>query len=175
MGRISVKGYKTPDEMYMEYLDKHVAGVREVYETILKPILIEECVEDGMLTLIDLLITKHDASKKSNQEWFAYRNYFYDKENHSRSSEEFNMAWNYHQKRNPHHCQYWVLINDVDEPQLQAMEMPFEYVIELLCDWHSAGQHYGNTAYDWYDKQKDKMILHPNTRALIEKYLEYLK
>lgn len=160
--------------MYKDYLDKHISGLSRVYQETLYPAICNDC-SPATLDKISRLISEHDNSKKSDEEWAPYRNYFYDPENNSRSSEEFNYAWNHHQKSNPHHWQYWCLINDVDEPQVQALDMPFEYIIEMLCDWQSAGMHYGNTAYDWYQKQKDKMILSENTRRIVEKYIEYLK
>ena len=166
---------KTPNELYEEYLIKHRQGVVDVYHNVIEPILRDEGVESAILDKIEELIYDHDASKFSDAEWDAYRDYFYDKENHPRSSEAFNHAWKHHQNHNPHHWNYWVLINDVDEPQVQALDMPFEYVIEMLCDWQSAGNHYGNTAYDWYNKNGNRMILSDNTRKIIEKYIGYLK
>ena len=167
---------KSPDDQYEEYLQTHVQGVHEVYTDVLRPVLEEEGISEDILSKIDYLIDHHDDSKRSPEEWSAYRDHFYDPENNPRSHDlKFNLAWNHHQKSNPHHWNYWVLINDVDDPQVEALEMPFEYVIEMLCDWQSAGHHYGNTAYDWYQKQKSKMILHDNTRKLIERYIKYLR
>lgn len=166
----------TPTVQYKKYLKKHREGVMKFYETLLKPALISNGdADEKTLEKIESLIKKHDASKNSSAEFSAYRNYFYDKEKYSRSSDEFNIAWNHHQKNNPHHWQYWILVNDVDKPQFQPLDMPLCYIIEMLADWHSAGNHYGNTAYDWYNKQKDKMLLSDNTRAIVEKYIQYLK
>ena len=166
----------SPDELYREYLSKHREGVREAYYNILLPILEDEGIDNSLLETIDSIIDNHDSSKYESVEFIAYRNYFYDPEGHPRShNEEFNKAWNHHQKCNPHHWQYWCLINDVDEPQLESLDMPLEYIIEMLCDWQSAGNYYGNTAYDWYSKQKDRMMLSENTRNIVEKYIEYFK
>lgn len=164
------------DSKYQEYLYNHIEGIRSAFDNILKPVLISEGISDDMLEIIDHNISQHDKSKYSEDEWAPYRDHFYDPNKNSRSNNiVYNYAWNHHQKHNPHHWNYWVIINDVDEPQIQALEMPFEYVIEMLCDWASAGNHYGNTAYEWYQRQKDKMILHTETRKLVEKYIEYLK
>lgn len=161
---------------YHNYLTKHVEGVHRVFEEIMTPILREEGIPQEEFDDIYAVIKDHDKSKRGAEEFIAYRNHFYDPEGHPRSgSEEFNQAWLHHQNTNPHHWQYWCLINDVDEPQVQALDMPFKYIVEMLCDWQSAGNHYGNTAYDWYEKQKDKMILSENTRKMVEKYIEYFK
>lgn len=163
---------KTPDELYEEYLTKHVQGVQDIYYNTMKPILVGEGIDDDTLSKIEVLIINHDASKRDEEEWNAYRDYFYDKENNPRSSEAFNYAWKHHQNHNPHHWNYWVLVNDCDEPQVQPLDMPLEYIVEMLADWSSAGKYYGNTANYWYNKQKDKMLLSPKTREIIEKYLK---
>jgi len=160
---------------YDAYLKKHTEGVRRAFESIMLPLLREENISQEEVDHIQGIIEMHDKSKYGQEEFPAYRDYFYDPEHNSRSSEAFNLAWMHHQNHNPHHWQYWCLINDVDEPQVQALDMPKAYVVEMLCDWQSAGNHYGNTAYDWYEKQKDKMILSENTRKLVEKYIEYFK
>lgn len=168
---------KSPDDMYKEYLTKHVQGVKDVYKNIMYDVLLKESdltVEE--LHEIEEIIGHHDESKYSEEEWGAYRDHFYDPEKNPRSgSTQFDLAWNHHQNSNPHHWQYWCLINDVDNPQVQPLDMPLKYIIEMLCDWQSAGNFYGNTAYQWYEKQKNRMILSENTREIVEKYIEYLK
>ena len=165
----------SPDSMYRDYLKKHRDGVKSVYFDVMLPILKEEAIDEATLLDIEEIIEVHDLSKDDDVEFIAYRDYFYDSENNPRNTDEFNLAWNHHQKCNPHHWQYWCLVNDVDEPQVQPLDIPFKYIIEMLCDWQSAGAYYGNTAYDWYDKQKSKMILSENTRRIVEKYIQYLK
>ena len=117
----------------------------------------------------------HDLSKSEPSEYIAYDEYFYGGNKSYEVVKNFNYAWLKHIHHNPHHWQYWCLINDVDEPQVEALDMPFKYIVEMLCDWQSAGNHYGNTAYDWYEKQKEKMILSENTRKTVEKYIGYFK
>lgn len=52
----------------------------------------------------------------------------------------------------------------------QALDMPNVYRREMLADWHGAGKALGkpDTA-GWYESRKDKIQLHPETRAWIEK------
>ena len=166
---------RTPDNLYYEYLCSHVQKVQDIYEDILRPVLKKEGVPNELLSEIHESLLSHDRSKHSEEEWSAYRNKFYDKEKYPGDPIEYLYAWNHHQKSNPHHWQYWCLINDVDEPQVQPLDMPFKYIVEMLCDWHSAGLHYGNTAYEWYMRQKDRMILSEKTREIVEKYIVYLK
>lgn len=86
----------------------------------------------------------------------------------------FDLAWNHHQKRNPHHWQYWILVNDNSEPQEQLLEMPDRYRREMLADWRGAGRALGfPDTLAWYTENRDKIRLHPNTRAWIDAQLGY--
>lgn len=124
-------------------------------------------------------VAQHDLSKWCEEEYDAYDKYFYGKEKTAAVKEAFNKAWLHHIHHNPHHWQHWVLINDDDGTV--ALEMPEEYVIEMLCD-HLAFSFKENKLdeiFSWYKDHKNNMILHKNTKALYEsllnKYKESLK
>ena len=55
--------------------------------------------------------------------------------------------------------------------------MPYEYVIEMICDWwsfsHKSGKLY--EILDWYETHKERMILHDNTRKIVEDILYKIK
>ena len=124
----------------------------------------------------------HDWSKFLPSEWIPYVNHFYG-EGKSREdageyydaantgSDTFDYAWLYHQHRNKHHWQYWMLPQDDDEDKL--LQMPDKYRREMLADWRGAGR--AITGIDntprWYLNHKDKMQLHSDTRAWIERQL----
>ena len=80
----------------------------------------------------------------------------------------FNKSWMLHQRRNKHHHQYWVLRED--SGNVFAIEMPVKYATEMVCDWIGAGKAINgkNDVVSWYEKNKDKMILHENTRKFVE-------
>lgn len=127
----------------------------------------------------------HDLSKFSPSEFFPYMNHFYLRK--SKAIEggylkqldtipdpAFDKAWQLHLKRNPHHWQYWVSVSDhgtVQTPKVSPM--PDKYWKEMVADWRGAGraQGYGDNTLEWYDKHKDSMILHPETRANVESEL----
>jgi hypothetical protein len=55
-----------------------------------------------------------------------------------------------------------------------ALEMPVKDRAEMLCDWIGAGRALGKPdTLAWYNANKDKMRLHPETRAWIEWKLRY--
>lgn len=54
----------------------------------------------------------------------------------------------------------------------KALPMPDRYRREMLADWRGAGRAYGNSdTAAWYLKNKNNIILHPETRQWIEDQL----
>ena len=120
----------------------------------------------------------HDWSKFLPSEFIPYANHDFDKARDETGyykptdtgDKAFDFAWLLHQKRNKHHWQWWTLPEDGGG--LKVLEMPLRYRKEMLCDWRGAGRAYGTPdTKRWWEKNKDKMQLHPNTRKWIEKNL----
>lgn len=119
----------------------------------------------------------HDLSKLSPTEWFPYVERFYGSKPSPRDATgaydplkvggDFDLAWLSHQHHNDHHHQYWVLRGDSDGTKV--LEMPPAARAEMLCDWRGAGLAQGKSdVLGWYAANRDKMRLHPSTRAWIE-------
>ena len=153
--------------LYDEYLYDHINNVRKAYAWMVEHRIIpaDSFVQD---------ISEHDLSKKDPQEYDAYDRYFYGGNKSYKVVRDFNYAWLRHIHHNPHHWQYWVLQHD-DEPE-EALEMPKQYVIEMICDWWSFSWKSGNLMeiFDWYEKHKN-MKLHDKTRKMVEETLEKMK
>ena len=114
----------------------------------------------------------HDISKFLISEFIPYAFYFYGSyEDKKKWKNKFNIAWNKHQKRNKHHYQYWILIND--DSTIIPQEIPEKYIIEMICDWIGASKAITgkDNTKEWYKKEKDTKILHEKTRNIIERYL----
>lgn len=116
----------------------------------------------------------HDWDKFLPDEWFPYAQTFYNKDGSKRYEEfpAFTVAWNHHQKRNPHHWQYWLITWDRGETE--CLPMPEAYIREMIADWRGAGKALGkpNTC-EWYENNINKMRLHPETRARVEYLIGY--
>ena len=124
----------------------------------------------------------HDMSKFCPTEWLPYAEYFYgEKPTKSHGFHNpglnlaFDIAWLKHIHRNPHHWQFWVL--QQDDGETIPLEMPIKYVEEMVCDWRGAGkaQGFGDNTKWWYLKNKEKMILHHETRKYIEVLINKIK
>lgn len=128
----------------------------------------------------------HDLSKLLPGEFIPYARYFYGREDTIRrdktgyykptdtGDKAFDFAWLLHQKRNKHHWQWWILPED--EGGVKVLPMPEVYRKEMICDWKGAGKAQGkkgpNECREWYQVNKTKMQLHPETRKWIEQKLE---
>lgn len=152
---------------YNTYITEHVANVQKAYFWLRDHNIIKD------LNLYDQ-INIHDLSKYSDEEYKAYDNYFYGNKT-KKVQEEFDYAWLHHIHNNPHHWQYWLLVNDEDGTY--ALEMPENYVIEMISDWWAFSHKSGNLyeIFDWYKKNKKRQILHENTRKLVEEILDKIK
>jgi len=208
--------------LYLRYVARH------------KWFVFRECCKLG----IPLAGVIHDWSKFTPSEWFPYVRFFYgakgepikrrDSTGYYKPTDTgdaaFDFAWLLHQKRNPHHWQWWVLPEDspkcewqvqAHQPEfgpyylayrgqplarfetptgenvsdaafrlvqiaekalatgsLKVLPMPDRYRREMLADWRGAGLAQGTPdTVKWYKANRDKMQLHPETRAWIEERL----
>lgn len=157
---------------YDNYLKSHISNVQKAAEWLLFhfPELLKDVDENRLRNNLN----NHDQSKYLPEEYDAYDAYFYGGNKSHKVVSDFNLAWLHHIHQNPHHWQHWVLIHD-DEPE-EILEMPKEYVIEMIADWWSFGHKSGNLKdiFDWYEQHKD-MKLHPKTRKLVEDILGNIK
>lgn len=119
----------------------------------------------------------HDSSKDLPDEYEAYDKYFYGNNKSYAVVQNFNKAWLMHIHRNPHHWQHWILINDDPGEGMVIMDMPYKYIIEMICDWWAFSWKKGNLneIFSWYDEHKDYIKLSDKTRKTVEDILEKLK
>ena len=76
-------------------------------------------IKDGDTILLNLGISKsredllfrvkaHDVSKYGDDEFEAYRNYFYPKEGEKKDRKAFDIAWKHHYTHNSHHWEFYL-------------------------------------------------------------------
>ena len=135
----------------------------------------------------------HDLSKFRWSEWLPYAQYFYsDMKQHEALwaigefgcaelapwgfyvKERFNLAWLFHQHRNAHHWQYWILRDGGEDNRNKLIPMPRKYAVEMYCDWVGAGLAITGKRdiRDWYTKNRPRMILHPETTTIIDELVK---
>jgi hypothetical protein len=170
-------------EEYDRYLETHVLNVERAFAWLFGrlPLDLIECYwTDKTFTYIAGYLpisAHHDDTKWSESEYDAYDAYFF-KERTEEVEKAFDYAWLHHIHNNPHHWQHWLLYDDDGEkPKIKALEMPKPYAIEMVADWWSFSWQLGDKTeiLRWYDENKDKMMLHPNTRAFVEGILDFIR
>ena len=165
------------DEMrdqYDKYLDEHISNVKRGFDWLYTnlPELFQEYDADHLGNII----TNHDDSKYDTEEYYPYCEYFYGhNRNSSETLEDFDYAWLHHQHNNPHHWQHWLLRED--DGNMKALKMPYEYVIEMICDWWAFSWKKDNLyeIFDWYKDNTKKHLFHEETKKQVEDILEKLK
>lgn len=126
----------------------------------------------------------HDLSKYSPVEFIPGVKYYQGNRSPNdaqRIAEGCSSAWLHHKGRNRHHLEYWTDYNPASNGRMTGCEMPKKYVAEMLCDRIAASKVYMKENYtdaspwEYYQRGKDHYLLHPNTKALLEKLLQMLR
>ena len=113
---------------YRQYVEDHKERVEQFAEWLLTnlPSLFENIDTDDFLELI----AEHDESKFSEEEFEPYaQKWFGDK----KKTREYELAWEHHYMNNEHHPEYW-----------DGEDMPYIYILEMICDWGSFSIASGN-------------------------------
>lgn len=157
---------------YDNYLTEHKENVAKGFRWLQENI--PEVIEDGFEWQICF---NHDASKTDPEEYDAYDAYFYGNNRSYSVVQNFKKAWLRHIHNNPHHWQHWILINDEPKEGMVVIDMPYIYVVEMICDWWSFSwtKGYLNEIFGWYEDRKDYMKLSANTRRSVEYILGKMK
>lgn len=157
---------------YDAYLAKHKDGVSKAFEWINSNM--HEFIYPDETQLRNQIAT-HDESKFSPEEYDAYDAYFYKTNKSFMVVENFNNAWLHHIHNNPHHWQHWVLLQD--EGTVVCVDMPTNYIVEMICDWWSFSWTDGNLfeIFDWYEDNKKNMDLSDLTRTIVETMLNQMR
>ena len=159
---------------YDDYIQEHRENVAKAFNW-----LVDNNILNGYSTeVIDkarhLCEFSHDQSKYSEEEYDAYDKYFYGGNKSYEVVTNFNYAWLHHIHNNPHHWQHWVLINDDPGEGEKILDMPEEYIIEMICDWWSFSwkQNKLGEIFEWLDEHRPYMKLSDSTDLMVDNILE---
>ncbi len=126
----------------------------------------------------------HDLSKYSPAEFWAGVKYFQGDHSPNEAEREekgYSAAWLHHKGRNKHHLEYWIDYAPGGQHAMTGMRMPERYVAEMVCDRIAASRTYLKDAYtdrapwEYYERSRSHYLLHPETRALLERLLAMLR
>lgn len=159
---------------YDQYLQLHRSNVKRGFEWLSENL--SEIMKDTLTAGWNTEFA-HDQSKDEKDEYDAYDAYFYGNNRSYEVVENYKKAWLLHIHRNPHHWQHWILINDDPKEGEIILEMPYDYIIEMICDWWAFSWQNGNLyeIFNWYDEHSKYMKLAQKTRETVEDILEKMK
>lgn len=153
---------------YKDYVIGHKERVKKFTDW-----LEENCPEvfEGVdLSAFHDIIEEHDESKFSEEEFEAYAQKFYGKQDINGRPLEYvpgyDEAWKHHWMNNEHHPEHWL-----------GEDMPYIYILEMLCDWGSFSIDKGDLTElsDYYYEQAkndEEKNLSEATQEIIEDVLE---
>ncbi len=161
------EGAEDYQEKYKQYIIDHKKRVKQFADWMKKNL--PEIFNEAGLDDFDELIREHDESKFSEEEFEPYARFWYNDSDHYDYDPEYEAAWEHHWKHNPHHPEYWL-----------GDDMPFVYIIEMLCDWGSFGIAEGNILelVDYYyneARDDDEKNLSESTKKIIEEILSKIE
>ena len=125
----------------------------------------------------------HDLSKYSPTEfWIGARYYQGDCSPNAAEREDkgFSEAWMHHKGRNRHHYEYWTDMNRQTRCY-ESVPMPRKYLVEQVMDRRAAcmvyqGKDYtAGSALAYFEKSRERELMHPKTRQELELLLTMLK
>jgi hypothetical protein len=157
------EGVKDYQKEYKDYVVAHKKRVIEFADW-----LEEYCPE--VFDEVDLdvfwdLIHEHDDSKFSEEEFEPYaRKWHLD----GIKTPEYEAAWEHHWMNNEHHPEYW-----------DGEDMPYIYILEMICDWGSFSIASGNMkelSDFYYNKAKadPEKNLSDATQEIIEDIISHI-
>lgn len=119
---------------------------------------------------------KHDASKYSEEEYTAYANYHHPEGDEP--TEEQKLAYDYavlhHIHNNPHHWQYWALLDEKDEDR-KLLPIPDKYIKEMIADWASFAlkEKDPKKLIKWYKENRDTIHVNKESKKKLDKSVVY--
>lgn len=150
---------------YLDYVKEHVLNVRKAWEDVkVKCEDMRFMWDDFYYFSIEDSVDYHDVSKLSEYEFVQYRKDFYQANNESK----FDMAeaWEHHKKENPHHWETWSSMKWGNNPTWEV------HCVHMVLDWIAMGYKFGDTARDYYLKNKERINFPEHVERFINQIFE---
>lgn len=127
----------------------------------------------------------HDLSKYSWTEFKTGIEYYQGTRSPNAAEKEekgYSEAWLHHKGRNKHHFEYWTDVSTREENwKLKGVRMPVNYLVEMVMDRIAASKIYqgknytDGSAYEYFSRSRDFIVMHPETKAMLDKILRMLR
>lgn len=167
--RIIKRKIKTKEKQYKKYLKKHIKNIKTAYKKLIKNPNIFLIADKEILDKLYQRILIHDKSKYSKEEFEYYRKNFFPINNDEREEnlKDFEKAVEHHYKNNSHH---WQNRKNKKSFNIHNDEEILD-VLENILDWVAVGYEFKNTAKEYYEKNKNQIVLPPEEKIFLEHIL----
>ena len=125
----------------------------------------------------------HDLSKYTPTEFLNGARYYQGTRSPNAAEREdkgYSEAWMHHKGRNRHHYEYWNDMN-METREYTSVPMPRRFLVEMVMDRIAACKTYQGSAYTdssalvYFDRSRDKSLMHEQTRKELGFLLTMLK
>lgn len=137
---------------YLDYLEEHILNVRKAWaELQVKCKKMRFIYDDYVYNWIGGEVEMHDLSKLSEFEFIQYRKAFYPTTTEPRF--DMSQAWEHHKAENPHHWENWTKRSEYNPYEWEV------HFVHMVIDWMAMSYKSGDSAREYYEKNKDKIKL----------------
>lgn len=158
------------DNYIREHRENIKKGLEWMQQNLSGPFINGEKLTEALLNA-----EQHDQSKYDKEEYDPYDAYFYGPVKIPEVKSAFDYAWLRHIHNNPHHWQYWVLLEDDPETGSfgKVLDMPLEYIYEMIADWWSFSWRANNLMeiFNWYESHQNTIRLSMKTRMIVNELM----
>ena len=125
----------------------------------------------------------HDLSKYAPMEFGVGAKYFQGTRSPNAAEREdkgYSEAWMHHKGRNRHHYEYWTDMS-MQTRNYESVPMPRKYLVEMVMDRIAACRTYQGKDYTqgsaliYFDKSREKSLMHPQTQKELGYILTMLR
>ncbi len=154
---------------YLDYTERHIDNVERAWGVVQQKLKHMNVIYDDFLfAMTEQLIRKHDLSKFSCEEFVPYAEWFYGpygkkydiwddggagEHLHKQAQEAFVSAWENHKCKNPHHWENWINLTEHFPNEKSC------HLVSMVVDWVAMSMEIGDTAEEYYRKNKDRIDL----------------
>lgn len=146
---------------YLNYIEEHLKNVQLAFTEVSDACEGMQWVgDDYSWHIVRGDVMAHDLSKFSKEEFTQYRDSFFPVNGLKKNDSDFCSAWENHKLQNSHHHE--TVQNYLD-------------IVHMVIDWTAMGYKFGDTAQEYYERNKDKIILSEQNIEFLNEVFDKIK
>lgn len=141
---------------YLDYVERHIKNVEKAWKEIQEKCKDMQIIyDDYYWSILDTEVMLHDISKLSAEEFVQYRKAFYPVDEEDKKDSGMDAAWEHHKEHNPHHWENWTKnYSSTTRREINCTHM--------VIDWLAMSYEFGDTPREYYENNKEKIVLPEN-------------